>query len=68
MNSALQVLFCAGWVHRDISIGNILAVPVTENGSTKWKVKLSDFEFAQPQGHPTHSSDSRTVSTDICTL
>ncbi|KAF5316066.1 hypothetical protein D9619_006118 [Psilocybe cf. subviscida] len=57
---ALQVIWCAGWVHRDISNGNILAFPVVDGNGTKLKVKLSDLEFAQPQGHRTNSSDPRT--------
>lgn len=47
---ALHILFIAGWVHRDISVGNILAVPVRSAGAErdlKWKVKLSDLEFSR---------------------
>ncbi|PPQ83150.1 hypothetical protein CVT25_005393 [Psilocybe cyanescens] len=39
----LQLMFCAGWVHRDISSGNILA----HKHKNKWKVKLSDLEYAK---------------------
>ncbi|KAF5316058.1 hypothetical protein D9619_006112 [Psilocybe cf. subviscida] len=58
---ALQVLWCAGWAHRDISNGNILAFPDVEGNQIKWKVRLSDLEVAQPQCHRTQSSDSRVV-------
>ncbi|KAF9556345.1 hypothetical protein CPC08DRAFT_641698, partial [Agrocybe pediades] len=40
----LQLLLGAGWVHRDISSGNILAFK-QRNGS--WKVKVSDLEYAK---------------------
>ncbi|KAF8176470.1 hypothetical protein BJ912DRAFT_1045964 [Pholiota molesta] len=41
---ALQLLYCAGWVHRDISSGNIMA---HRKDSGKWQAKLSDFEYAR---------------------
>ncbi|KAF8191342.1 other/FunK1 protein kinase [Pholiota molesta] len=41
---ALQLMYCAGWVHRDISSGNILA---HRKDSGKWQAKLSDFEYAR---------------------
>ncbi|EAU89839.1 other/FunK1 protein kinase [Coprinopsis cinerea okayama7 len=41
----LHLMFCAGWVHRDISPGNILA---RRDASTSvWQVKLSDLEHAK---------------------
>ncbi|PPQ88968.1 hypothetical protein CVT25_005067 [Psilocybe cyanescens] len=39
----LQLMFCAGWVHRDISSGNILA----HRHNQMWQVKLSDLEYAR---------------------
>ncbi|TFK28327.1 hypothetical protein FA15DRAFT_716748 [Coprinopsis marcescibilis] len=42
---ALQVMFCAGWVHRDISSGNILAFRSTPDDP--WCVKLADLEYAK---------------------
>ncbi|KAG2008935.1 other/FunK1 protein kinase [Coprinopsis cinerea AmutBmut pab1-1] len=42
---ALQIMFCAGWVHRDISSGNVLALRGKRGG--KWQVKLSDLEYAK---------------------
>ena len=41
---ALRLMFCAGWVHRDISVGNILAIK-DENGD--WKIKLADLEYPE---------------------
>ncbi|PPQ81959.1 hypothetical protein CVT25_014688 [Psilocybe cyanescens] len=41
----LQLMLCAGWVHRDISSGNILAF---KKDSQSWQVKLSDLEYAKP--------------------
>ncbi|PPQ81909.1 hypothetical protein CVT25_013762 [Psilocybe cyanescens] len=47
-NIALQLLYCAGWVHRDISEGNILAHRNDlKNSSTPWKAKLMDLEYAR---------------------
>ncbi|KAG2008942.1 other/FunK1 protein kinase [Coprinopsis cinerea AmutBmut pab1-1] len=41
---ALRLMFCAGWVHRDVSPGNILAVKL--DSTSGWKVKISDLEYA----------------------
>ncbi|KAH9476609.1 hypothetical protein JR316_0010522 [Psilocybe cubensis] len=50
----LQLLFCAGWVHRDISSGNILAFKKDFESQGPWLAKLSDLEYATkfpvPQG------------------
>ncbi|PPQ89009.1 hypothetical protein CVT25_005108 [Psilocybe cyanescens] len=44
----LQLLLCAGWVHRDISSGNIMAYRDNlDNAQEPWKVKLSDLEYAR---------------------
>ncbi|KAF7430412.1 hypothetical protein PC9H_006117 [Pleurotus ostreatus] len=40
---ALRLMYCAGWVHRDISSGNILAHP----SGGAWQVKLSDLEYSR---------------------
>ncbi|KDQ22368.1 hypothetical protein PLEOSDRAFT_1098298 [Pleurotus ostreatus PC15] len=40
---ALRLMYCAGWVHRDISSGNILAHP--SDGA--WQAKLSDLEYSR---------------------
>ncbi|RXW18046.1 hypothetical protein EST38_g7808 [Candolleomyces aberdarensis] len=41
---ALRLMFCAGWLHRDISAGNVMAVQDVNN---QWKVKLGDLEYAK---------------------
>ncbi|EAU89859.1 other/FunK1 protein kinase [Coprinopsis cinerea okayama7 len=41
----LRLIFCAGWVHRDISAGNILAW--WDGSKKKWQVKLSDLKYAK---------------------
>ncbi|KAF5332202.1 hypothetical protein D9611_008115 [Ephemerocybe angulata] len=43
--AALQLMMVAGWVHHDISPGNILAF--RENESNPWRLKLSDLEYAR---------------------
>uniref|UniRef100_A0A8H8CEK6 Fungal-type protein kinase domain-containing protein n=1 Tax=Psilocybe cubensis TaxID=181762 RepID=A0A8H8CEK6_PSICU len=42
----LQLLFCAGWVHRDISSKNILAFKKDSESQGPWLAKLSDLEYA----------------------
>jgi len=59
--TALRVMFCAGWIHRDISTGNILAIQ-DENG--RWKIKLADLEYAKRFPSVEGSSDPKTVSHD----
>ena len=56
---ALFLMFLAGWVHRDISVGNILAVRA-DDGS--WKVKLADLEYAKKFPSETGSPEPKTVS------
>ncbi|EAU89722.2 other/FunK1 protein kinase [Coprinopsis cinerea okayama7 len=56
---ALRVMFCAGWVHRDLSPGNILAARTSANGP--WQVKLSDLEYAKR--FPSDYSPSSTPKT-----
>ncbi|KAG2008963.1 other/FunK1 protein kinase [Coprinopsis cinerea AmutBmut pab1-1] len=41
----LRLMFCAGWVHRDVSPGNILVY--RESPTSPWAVKLSDLEHAK---------------------
>lgn len=38
-------MYCAGWVHRDISSGNVLAYRA--NDEDHWTVKLADLEYSQ---------------------
>ncbi|KAG2008918.1 other/FunK1 protein kinase [Coprinopsis cinerea AmutBmut pab1-1] len=47
---ALRLMFCAGWVHRDISMGNILAYRATSEDA--WVVKLTDFEYSKKIDSP----------------
>ncbi|KAF4563843.1 hypothetical protein EYR36_003087 [Pleurotus pulmonarius] len=42
---ALRLMYCAGWVHRDISSGNILAHRSSSSGG--WQAKLSDLEYSR---------------------
>ncbi|KAF4623612.1 hypothetical protein D9613_001475 [Agrocybe pediades] len=58
----LELLLCAGWVHRDISSGNILAYR-QQDGS--WRAKVSDLEYAKkfppdPQATKAPSADPKT--------
>ncbi|KAF9556386.1 hypothetical protein CPC08DRAFT_711279, partial [Agrocybe pediades] len=41
----IMLLFLAGWVHRDISSGNLLAYKKDDSG--QWRAKLSDLEYAK---------------------
>ena len=54
-------MFCAGWVHRDISSGNIMA----HRDSDAWQAKLGDLEYAKkyPLGNAGDetSTDPKTV-------
>jgi len=55
-------MFCAGWVHRDISSGNILAYKARTGDP--WIAKLADLEYAKrfppPEGYDA-SKDPRIV-------
>ncbi|KAJ8495372.1 hypothetical protein ONZ45_g12899 [Pleurotus djamor] len=42
---ALRLMLCAGWVHRDISSGNILAFRPTD--TERRQAKLSDLKYAR---------------------
>ncbi|KAJ8488603.1 hypothetical protein ONZ45_g13891 [Pleurotus djamor] len=58
---ALRVMFCAGWVHRDISSGNVLAYKSDE--SMPWQAKLSDLEYARrypPEANYQAAADPKT--------
>ncbi|KIO32631.1 hypothetical protein M407DRAFT_18394 [Tulasnella calospora MUT 4182] len=61
---ALKLMFLAGWVHRDISSGNIYACRSQENGTDGAQVRgiLADLEYAKqfdPEG-ARGSSDRKT--------
>ncbi|KXN86766.1 Bifunctional purine biosynthetic protein ADE1 [Leucoagaricus sp. SymC.cos] len=56
---ALAVMYIAGWVHRDVSIGNIIVV---ESGGSLCG-KLSDLEFARVFGPRSRAArDPKTVN------
>ena len=55
---ALTLLFCAGWVHRDISCGNVLLWKDTDG---RPHGKLGDLEYAKRFPSTTGSSDPKTV-------
>ncbi|PPQ88974.1 hypothetical protein CVT25_005073 [Psilocybe cyanescens] len=49
----LQMMFCAGWVHRDISSGNIMAYrKVLRNNNEPWTAILADLEYAKKYPPP----------------
>ncbi|EFI27001.1 other/FunK1 protein kinase [Coprinopsis cinerea okayama7 len=43
--TAMRLMYCAGWIHRDISVGNILAI--RPGPEAPWEMKLSDLEYAR---------------------
>ncbi|CAA7260736.1 unnamed protein product [Cyclocybe aegerita] len=43
-STALQLLYCAGWVHRDISSGNLLWF---DSGDGNLQLVLGDLEYAK---------------------
>jgi hypothetical protein len=55
-------MWLAGWVHRDISAGNILWLKESGNGG---RGILSDLEYAKKPGADPASSDPKTVSRKI---
>jgi hypothetical protein len=57
VQSAVILMYLAGWVHRDISAGNIIAV--IRDG--KPGGKLSDLEYAKSCDDESGSSDPKTV-------
>jgi hypothetical protein len=63
---ALQLLYCAGWVHRDISSGNVLAF--TASGTNPLQGKLSDLEYAKIFPSTTASPDPKTVSISLSSI
>ncbi|KAF7776856.1 hypothetical protein Agabi119p4_5249 [Agaricus bisporus var. burnettii] len=54
---ALVLMYLAGWMHRDISAGNIIMV---ERGSDLFKGKLSDLEYAKEFRDVKGSPDPKT--------
>jgi hypothetical protein len=44
----LRWMFRVGFVHRDLSLGNLLRVAIDVNGEKKQVLQLTDFEYAKP--------------------
>ncbi|KAH9476734.1 hypothetical protein JR316_0010649 [Psilocybe cubensis] len=59
----LQLLFCAGWVHRDICSGNILAFKKDSESQGPWLAKLSDFAYATKFPVPKGSACASSTKT-----
>ncbi|KAG2009008.1 other/FunK1 protein kinase [Coprinopsis cinerea AmutBmut pab1-1] len=57
----LRLMFLAGWVHRDISPGNILVY--REERGSPWTVKLSDLEHARRFPDPETPVEDRVTGT-----
>ena len=53
LREALRLMYCAGWVHRDISMGNILIV---DDGP-----KIVDLEYAKRLDDDSKTHQTRTV-------
>ena len=70
-SSGLRVLWRAGYVHRDISMGNLL---LCETANKKTVCKISDLEYAQPQlvrsveGSPQHGHKTVSLQSLRCQL
>lgn len=59
LSAALLLLFCAGWVHRDVSCGNVL---LWRDRTGKLYGKLGDLEYAKKFPSAGSSPDPKTVS------
>lgn len=53
------MIYCAGWVHQDISSANIMAF--CSNVNQKWQAKICDLEYAKKLGSTKGSFDKKTV-------
>jgi len=62
IHPALILLFLAGWVHRDISTGNIIVVEDDDGGVRGF---LSDLEYAKEMSNESSSSDPKTVCFNV---
>ncbi|KAH9485687.1 hypothetical protein JR316_0002597 [Psilocybe cubensis] len=59
----LHLLLCAGWVHRDISSGNIMAHRADLKAAKQpWQAKLADLEYAKkfPSLNDREAGDPKT--------
>ncbi|EAU89716.2 other/FunK1 protein kinase [Coprinopsis cinerea okayama7 len=59
--TAMRLMYCAGWIHRDISVGNILAI--RSGPEAPWEMKLSDLEFARKFLDPEIPKDEKPIGT-----
>ncbi|EFI27002.1 other/FunK1 protein kinase [Coprinopsis cinerea okayama7 len=59
--TAMRLMYCAGWIHRDISVGNILAI--RSGPEAPWEMKLSDLEFARKFLDPEIQKDEKPIGT-----
>ncbi|EAU89709.2 other/FunK1 protein kinase [Coprinopsis cinerea okayama7 len=59
--TALRLMWCAGWVHRDVSIGNILAFRPSQD--SPWEVRLTDLEHARRFPDPNVLGDDTPIGT-----
>jgi serine/threonine protein kinase len=57
--TGLRWMFRAGFVHRDISLGNLLRVQINPG---KAVVQLTDFEYSKPIHWPRTDDGWKTVS------
>ena len=57
--TALRLMLCAGWVHRDISCNNIMAIKDSQTG--RWKLRLADLEYSKKFSFNASASDPKTV-------
>ncbi|KAJ2919085.1 hypothetical protein MD484_g1306, partial [Candolleomyces efflorescens] len=55
---ALRLMLCAGWVHRDISCNNIMAIKDSQTG--RWKLRLADLEYSKKFSFNASASDPKT--------
>ncbi|KAH9479872.1 hypothetical protein JR316_0008468 [Psilocybe cubensis] len=60
----LEMMLCAGWVHRDISSGNIMAYRKNlDDAKQPWRVVLADLEYAKKYPPPEELSGSSDPKT-----
>ncbi|KAG2008876.1 other/FunK1 protein kinase [Coprinopsis cinerea AmutBmut pab1-1] len=59
--TAMRLMYCAGWIHRDISVGNILAI--RSGPEAPWEMKLSDLEFARRFPDPEIPKGEKPIGT-----
>ncbi|KDQ25287.1 hypothetical protein PLEOSDRAFT_1019128, partial [Pleurotus ostreatus PC15] len=55
--TALHLMFCAGWVHRDVSCNNVMAIQDPE--TRHWNLKLADLEYSKKYDSGAGTSDPK---------